>query len=377
MSLKIFHIADLHLGRRFRDHPEVMETLSQARYETLESAVQQANDRKSDVFSIAGDLFDRTSVKKSEVQKAVQAINRFSGKVALVLPGNHDFISEGGDLWQWFKQETEEYVLVLDRTEPVDLQPFGLDTMVYPGPCHSKHSSENAIDWVAGVEKDPALSHIGIAHGGIEGVSPDFDQRYYPMTHQALKRAGVDLWLLGHTHITWPEKPGSRDYIFNPGTPEPDGFSCRHEGRAFFLMIDSDKKITAEIIPTGQYRFEQRRETLTLQHELKKLVKSIRPDTYQNVVMQLTVSGRLDPELYENWNNAIPKLREAVLELKLDDSELVRRVTPQQIRKEFPIDSFPEKLLSRFSENEDEQALQMAYEFIREAGDEQQKGGRR
>ena len=45
MSLKIFHIADLHLGRRFGDHPEVMDTLSQARYESLLSTVEQANDR--------------------------------------------------------------------------------------------------------------------------------------------------------------------------------------------------------------------------------------------------------------------------------------------------------------------------------------------
>lgn len=377
MSLKIFHIADLHLGRRFGDHPEVMDTLSQARYESLLSTVEQANDRGSDVFAIAGDIFERTSMNKSDVQKAVKAINQFSGKVALVLPGNHDFVSEGGDLWQWFNQEAEEHVLVLDRAEPVDLQPFGLDAMVYPGPCHSKHSSENAIDWVADVEKDPALIHIGIAHGSIEGVSPDFDQRYYPMSRQALKKAGVDLWLLGHTHITWPEKPGSRDFIFNPGTPEPDGFSCRHEGRAFYLTVDSDKKITAEIIPTGKYQFEQRHETLSTQNDLEKLLEAIRQDRYQNVVLKLVVSGRLEPEFYEDWKNAISKIREAVLELKLIDSELVRRVTSDQIRKEFPRDSFPEKLLSRFSEKEDEQALQTAYELIEEAREDQTKGGRR
>ena len=377
MSLKIFHIADFHLGRRFRDHPEVMDALSQARYETLNSAVQQANDRKSDVFAIAGDLFDRTSVKRSEVQQAVQAINRFSGKVVLVLPGNHDFFSEGGDLWQWFNQEAEEHVLVLYRAEPVDLQPFGLDAMVYPGPCHSKHSSKNAIDWVADIKKDPALTHIGIAHGSIEGVSPDFDQRYYPMTHRALKKAGVDIWLLGHTHITWPEKPDRRDHIFNPGTPEPDGFSCRHEGRAFAFTVDPKKNITSEIIPTGRYRFYQRRETLSTQNDLEKLLDSIRRDRYQNVVLKLVVSGRLDPDVYEAWKKAIHEIREAVLELKLNDSELVRRVTSDQIRKEFPGDSFPEKLLSYFSENKDDQALQTAYELIEEARENQTKGGRR
>ena len=73
-------------------------------------------------------------------------------------------------------------------------------------------------------EKDPDKIHIGIAHGSIEGVSPDFDQQYFPMTKRELNISGVDIWLMGHTHITWPKKPGKKDIVFNPGTPEPDGF---------------------------------------------------------------------------------------------------------------------------------------------------------
>jgi DNA repair protein SbcD/Mre11 len=153
------------------------------------------------------------------------------------------------------KKEAKEHVIILDKKEPVFLSDYDLDAVVYPGPCHAKHSSENAVGWVREIPKDEKYTHIGIAHGSLEGVSPDFDQRYYPMTMNELKNSGVDIWLIGHTHITYPDKPGSRDIIFNPGTPEPDGFDCRHEGRAFLHTIDAQKKITTDVISTGSCRF--------------------------------------------------------------------------------------------------------------------------
>lgn len=75
--LKIFHIADLHLGRTFRNLPEAQETLSEARYETLQKTIDKANELETDIFVIAGDLFDRTSIKVGDIQMAVQAVNRF------------------------------------------------------------------------------------------------------------------------------------------------------------------------------------------------------------------------------------------------------------------------------------------------------------
>ena len=365
MNLNIFHIADLHLGLRFQNHPEAQETLVQARYETLENLVKLANDKDVDILAIAGDLFDKTSMKVSEIQRAVGEINRFEGNVVLVLPGNHDYITADSPLWDRYKKEANDHVVVLDEKVPVDLSEYDLNAVVYPAPCHAKHSTENAIGWVKGEEKDSGKILIGIAHGSIEGVSPDFDQRYFPMSVRELQDSGVDLWLMGHTHITWPEKPGNKDMIFNPGTPEPDGFDCSHEGRAFLHTIDEKKSIQTEILSTGSYRFVRVERTLNHQSELEKLLEEFQNEKYQKSVVKLTVSGRMDPELYDQWLEQRHQIRDAVLELKLDDSGLKRKVTEEQIRKEFAEGSFPEQLLSSIpEENEDE--LQMAYELIRE-----------
>ncbi len=361
----IFHIADLHLGLRFQNHPEAQETLVQARYKTLEKLVGMANDQNAEILAIAGDLFDKTGMKVSEIQQAVQAINRFEGNVALILPGNHDYITADSPLWDRFKKEAGENVVVLDKKEPVELREYDLNAVVWPAPCHAKHSTVNAVGWVKDEKKDSKKIHIGIAHGSIEGVSPDFDQRYFPMTVRELQDSGVDLWLMGHTHITWPEKPGKKDNIFNPGTPEPDGFDCRHEGRAFLHTIDKMKSIQTEILSTGSYRFLRVERTLNQQSELEKLLDEFQKNEYRKSVVKLSVSGRLEPEQYDQWLEKRHQIRDSVLELKLDDSSLRRKVTDEQIRKEFAEGSFPELLLSSIpEENEDE--FQMAYELIRE-----------
>ena len=363
--IKIYHIADLHLGLRFKNHPEAQETLVHARYETLEKLVGMANEKDAEILAIAGDLFDKTGMKVSEIQQAVQAINRFEGNVVLVLPGNHDYITADSQLWDRFKKETNDHVLVLDEKAPVDLSEFDLNAVVYPAPCHAKHSSENTMGWVNDEEKDSKKIHIGIAHGSIEGVFPDFDQRYFPMTMRELKDAGVDIWLMGHTHITWPGKPGKKDIVFNPGTPEPDGFDCRHEGRAFLHTIDDKKTIRTEILSTGSFRFRKTEENLKHEKDLENILKEFEKETYSNSVVKLSVSGVLEPELYESWKEQRQKIRDSVLELKLDDSNLRRKVTEEQIRKEFAEGSFPEQLLSSFSEKEEDE-LQLAYELIRE-----------
>lgn len=366
MSLRIYHIADLHLGRSFRNLPEAQATLVEARFETLQKCVDQANEMEADMFVVAGDLFDKTSVSVGDIQKAVKAINSFSGEVALVLPGNHDYITADSQLWNRFNKEAEEHVLVLDQKEPLQLSAFESEVVVYPAPCHSKHSAEHAIGWVTATPKDEDAIHIGIAHGSIEGVSPDFDGRYFPMTVQELEQAGVDRWLMGHTHITWPDPPGKRDMIFNPGTPEPDGFSCTHEGRAFLHRLANQGNHKTEIISTGQYRFKRVTALISTLNDVEKLTGKFNDEVWAKCVLQLTVSGKVEADVLEQWQEARQEIRNSVLELRLDDTDVRLKVGEEQIKQTFAEGTFPEQLLSSFIKDDAEEELQMAYELMKE-----------
>ena len=364
--MKILHFADVHLGRNFNGYAEVSGELSEARYETLERLIATANEKQCDAVVIAGDLFERPRMKKADVVRAVRILNQFEKGPVLVLPGNHDYMTPESDLWRYVEEAKEEFVLVLGSKEPVSLEDFGLEAVAWPAPCFTRYSSTGETGWIQEIPKDPELLHIGVAHGSLEGVAPDLNDEHYPMTHKELEEARVDTWLLGHIHVPWPDYPGPSDRIYYSGTPEPDNGNCTHRGTALLIDIDEQKQVQVERLSTGRYRFERWEQEVAAPSDLDSLLQEARSDGHGQAVCRLTVRGKLDEEVFDSWNREIlPELREAFLYLKVDDSGLKRKITEEQIRQEFPEQSFPDRLLSTFID-EDEDALQTAYELINE-----------
>jgi DNA repair exonuclease SbcCD nuclease subunit len=243
MPLKILHTSDIHLGMKFASYDgEVQEKLVEARFECLSRLVSAANQHGCDLLVVAGDLFDRVTVTKRDIVRAAGAFGDFEGAAVVVLPGNHDYVSaDKSDLWHTFKENAHGNVLVCDEPRPWPLAKFDVDATVYPGPCTAKHSAKNAIGWIAEEQRsDEEAFHIGLAHGSLEGFSPDFDNRYFPMTVDALEALDMNIWLLGHTHLPYPQSPSVGDRVFLAGTPEPDGFDCTHPGSAWVHELSED-----------------------------------------------------------------------------------------------------------------------------------------
>ncbi|MGO9377023.1 MAG: metallophosphoesterase family protein [Dissulfurispiraceae bacterium] len=165
MGLRIFHTSDLHLGLRFAGYPEeVSKKLIDARFETLKRLVDVANIELCDMFVVSGDLFDRLTVSKKDVVKAAQILSEFQGRVVVVLPGNHDFVSAGrGDIWSQFKESKGDNVLLLEKREVCSLKAFDLNVDLYPATCDSKHSKTNYLAWIKEAEKDPEVKFHGLA----------------------------------------------------------------------------------------------------------------------------------------------------------------------------------------------------------------------
>ena len=368
MGLRIFHTADLHLGMRFAGYPEVQPELIGARFGALERMVERAGAEQCDLFVVAGDLFDRVTLGKSEVLRATQALNRFEGDAVLVLPGNHDYIAPDSRLWGWFRESAGDRVVLLDKPCIQDLSAYGVPATVFPCPCDSKHSNTNRIGWVAENSVPDSIT-IGIAHGSLEDVSPDFEEQYFPMRKAELEATGLDLWLLGHAHVTYPEKPGEADRIFNPGVPEPDGFDCDRGGRALIIDIDEDRRRRAVIVPTGEYRFVARSWELTAPDDIEDLEDTLAREEASKSLLKLTVAGRLDQGALILLNNAVRRLRERFFYVKYDPSSLTQRVGPELIDEQFVASSLPHRLLTALYEEGDESALQKAFELIQEVRD--------
>jgi DNA repair exonuclease SbcCD nuclease subunit len=363
MALRVLATADLHLGMRFGGYPPLLQAdLTEARFAALENLVRQGNARECHLLIVAGDLFHRLSLSKREIQRAADALNEFQGEAVAVLPGNHDYYpGDTGSLWKSFRDKADGHVLLLTEPQAYDLAHCNLPVRLYPGPCTSKHSHLNALGWLAGLQRAEGPLAIGVAHGSLEGVSADTQGEYFPMRRAELESYGLDLWVLGHTH----RPPSDTDpRLFIPGTPEPDGFDCERAGSALLLQIE-EGRARAERLDTGTYRF--RRETLEVgAEEPEAAFARYFTSEYERTLLRLTLRGSLGAEALRRVRTEAERLKQAVAWLETDDTELRERITLEKVEAEFARGSFSCLLLERLLKAGETDALEQAYELIRE-----------
>jgi DNA repair exonuclease SbcCD nuclease subunit len=369
MSLRIFFTSDLHLGMKFATLPERQAELAEARFACLKRLVETANEKHAELFVVAGDLFERVGVPKRDVQRAAALLGDFHGALVCVLPGNHDFLSPGDELWRRFKEACGDAVLLLEEQRPYPLSHYGLDACLYPGPCVSKHSGSNAIGWVKDTVKDSTLRHhFGVAHGSLEGFSPDFGGDYYPMKVSELLSFRLDLWLLGHTHQRYPQKPAASDTIFIAGTPEPDGFDCSHGGSAWLLALNDEGAVTAEDLPSGTYRFLRAEAEVESIEDLAAIEKKwTTGEDVSRILLRAVLRGHLPPSAYSELDRMRGRLAEVLFHVELDSGGVREEITRETIDREYPEGSFPHRLLSGLADSGDPEALELAYELFLEA----------
>ena len=365
MSLDIFLASDLHLGMKFAGYPGAQGALVEARFTALRNVVTAANEAGSDLLVIAGDLFERVGVAVRDIARAAEALRGFQGRLVAVLPGNHDYHSPGDTLWPKFRESCGDAVMLLDQPRPYPLRHYDLEACLYPGPCGARHSATHAVGWVRAAVKDGSLRHhIGVAHGSLEGFSPDIDERYYPMRASELLEAGVHLWLLGHTHERYPERPGARDRIFYAGTPEPDGFDCRHEGGAWHLRLDDDGAVSARAVRTGSLRFVEERVEVRSAEDLERVERRYGGDEARSVLLRLLLEGRVPRDLIAGTGALGTRMARKLLHLELHADGLREEITREAIDREYPAGSFPHLLLMRLSESGDQDAMEAAHSLL-------------
>ena len=120
--MKLFHVADVHLGRRRLDGRLPDTDLAAAFSYVAEKAIEE----RADVFLIAGDLFDRPTVEPPHLRQAQKILGRLktNGILVIAIEGNHDrtFIHSEEATWMQFLAEDDLLVLLrttFDSTGPI------------------------------------------------------------------------------------------------------------------------------------------------------------------------------------------------------------------------------------------------------------------
>jgi exonuclease SbcD len=348
VSLRILHTADNHIGISFnRYSASARNRLLEERFAALERLVTIANERQAHFFVVAGDLFDSQNVTRAQVERTVAILKGFDGEAVLALAGNHDFF-EGPDnkLWKWFRSAAEgSRLLALTESKISEFQSDEYRVRFYGCPCPSKHGKDHMIGWIADEAKSQDFLHVGIAHGNVEGLGLDADQRYFNMTESDLKNAGLHTWLLGHIHVPAPAAGSiGRPLYFMPGIHTPDSVKCKHPGHAWWIELATDGSCQKEQLTTGAIQFVRWNCELDNSDDLLKLKRACQDLDASNTVLDLQLTGRLkDGEMVE-LATILDFVAPRFLQLSCDQ-DIAKVLEASDVARRFPEGTLPNKLL--------------------------------
>ena len=366
--LKLLHTGDLHLGRGYQKQeqtdPALAKRYREARMEALENVVRLAEQERCDALVVAGDVFDAHTLQPALVKEVAELLGRCPCPV-VVLPGNHDYCEGPEDkLWARFRECAGDNTLLLTEPKPV---PVGETMVFYPCPCLDRYSQSNALGWVkADDRRDTDKVNIGVAHGAIEGLSFDREKRYYYMTRQELESTCMDLWLIGHTHMPYPEQETiSGERIFNAGTHQQTDVADNSPGSAFLIEVADDKSVTARRVHTGVIQFVRKERTVRHGDSLEAvLAESGEGLDKASTTLRLTLSG---VALEEDWQNRFSIYETAgkdYLHLEVLDGELQQEITREMIDRETLEGSLENRLLKQYMD--EPELLNLAYGLVNE-----------
>lgn len=372
--IKIFVTGDNHFGRKF-DKYRVKNQLIESRFECLEDMVKTAEKENCEFFIITGDLFDNTyAISKSDINRVVKILAGFNQHV-LILPGNHDFYSGNEKLWKDFISASDTYgnIVVLKKYTRFEFDGTDGKVIIYPAYCDSKHSDTNRLSWMHNEEINSTDSYnIGIAHGALEGLAIDTEGVYFPMSRTELHSIPVDIWLLGHAHVTEPNIMENEEVsgytIFNAGTHEQLDLHNNTEGNAFIIILQNNngiKKVLAKKIVTGKIRYFdvhldfEANDARGLEETLIDLVKNYS----EKSIIRLTVSGSIKVSDYKEKEAIYENVLGRFLDYSINDNDLSEKITKEKIESEFSEIGFAAKFLGGLLDDPIE--LQMAYDIVK------------
>lgn len=217
--MKIFHAADIHLGRRRLDGRLPDSDFADA----FEHIARAAIAGKADVFLLAGDLFDRPQVEPAHLRQAQRVLGSLrEARIPVVaIEGNHDkaFLHAEAPTWLDYLAQDELLVLLRPRFDAsgaileegrawVEIGGVTFTGAGYLGAA-TPHKVRQIVERLDATKTNVLLLHAGpdyfVGEGG--GFSSD-DLRVI--------REKVRYLALGHIHK--PMLHGG--WACNPGSPE-------------------------------------------------------------------------------------------------------------------------------------------------------------
>lgn len=231
-DVRLFHIADLHLGSPFSGFDVKNSEMRRLRQlDQFEHSLELAKGEGCSAVLIAGDLFDCGYADGDTVSRAFEILGK-CGMPVVISPGNHDPYTEGGI---YSSHSLPGNVHVFDSPEMGRIDLAELGVCVHGYAFESEHYLSDPLS--AGFEICENKFNVMCAHGDV--YSPI--STYAPINLAQLEGSGLDYVALGHIHkYSEPLKVGKTMVAYS-GFPEGRSFDECGYGGAVIVTLSKNK----------------------------------------------------------------------------------------------------------------------------------------
>lgn len=318
---KILHFADLHLDSSFAGlglSNLIARKYREALRESLIRIIDIALEKKVDIVTIAGDLYEHERFSKDTGEFLRSQLRRLGGIKTYISPGNHDpWMPES--LYHYIDWPSNVHIFQSSTFTPFQIAP----EITLWGMAHRSFANhENPVEnfQIKGQGK-----HVLLFHGSeMSNIDPQ-KGRHAPFNMENLVTTNTDIALLGHYHRGKMDKKNDVKYVY-PGSPEPLGFS-EIGTHSVALVTISREAIDIETIPVNKYNFVQTEldvsQAMTRDDVKNQIEQCIQNLGGKTAFLKIELTGLLNPEI----DLDIQVLKEQVFE-HCADGQLINNSRP-------------------------------------------------
>lgn len=307
--MKIAHISDIHLGAKLTFLGEKAEIQRENIKKAFVKSIDTAILNKSDVFIIAGDLFDSLNPSKSTVLFAINAIKRLVDEriyVALIA-GNHDYICDQSVymLPDWNILNSKYFKLYKGKEEwfieDLDLSIFGSSIL----------KSTSSADQLENIPDLKGKYSIGVFHGSVDIL----DVKNYPLKLDLIKKSPFNYIALGDWH-SMLEVTKNAWYSGAIEILKKDQSSV---GKILFITMD-ENALRVEPYVVGKIVIENVEIDISTMKSNSQILKYIEEHISNNVFLNLELKGIRDVDFDFSVNALEEVLKEKVFFISIVNS---------------------------------------------------------
>ncbi len=217
-TMRVLCTGDLHIGRRSTRLPASVAAATASCASAWSAIVDHAIDQGVDVVAISGDLVDQTNRFYESLGPLERGLRRLrdASIPVVAVAGNHDH-----DVLPELARVLPPGCLTLlgvgGTWERLTIKRPGGERLHVDGWSFPRQHV-TASPLVSHVPREsPDAPVLGLLHADLDAPA----SLYAPVSLAELRRAGGDLWLLGHVHAGHVRDDGTGPCVLYPGSPHP------------------------------------------------------------------------------------------------------------------------------------------------------------